>query len=161
MKTSSVAAANLMSTDVRSVGPNSTLDQAVSIMIAHHIGSLPIVDPQGLCLGIVTASDVVRASRETSDADDRDETERMVYFDPDIQRFEAADFCFPAEAAGARRVEEFASDAVIFVLPTTPVSEVAQTMLGQGIHHVLVLDEERRLQGVISSLDLVRLIAES
>jgi CBS domain-containing protein len=44
--------------------------------------------------------------------------------------------------------------------PTTPAREVAQAMVEQGIHHVVVVDDEG-IAGVVSSLDFVRRVAAS
>ncbi|HVL75741.1 MAG TPA: CBS domain-containing protein [Noviherbaspirillum sp.] len=44
----------------------------------------------------------------------------------------------------------------IEVTPETPLSEVARLMLTHKVHHVLVMKNED-LQGIVSSLDFVRL----
>ncbi len=60
-----------------------------------------------------------------------------------------------------QEVKEVMSDEVVFVLPTTSLADVAQAMVSQGIHHILVVDNERHLHGIISSLDFVRLFTEA
>lgn len=47
----------------------------------------------------------------------------------------------------------------IEVRPETSISEVAELMLVHNIHHVVVMDRGA-LQGIVSSLDFVRLFSE-
>ena len=44
----------------------------------------------------------------------------------------------------------------ISVSPDTPVGEVARLMIESKIHHVVVIDSEGIIAGVVSSLDFVR-----
>jgi CBS domain-containing protein len=43
----------------------------------------------------------------------------------------------------------------------TPIKEVAQRMISDDIHRVLVMDERYNLYGIITSFDFVRVMAES
>jgi len=53
------------------------------------------------------------------------------------------------------------SSDVVCVPPETPLREVAQLMVEEHVHRVLVLDQKRRLRGLIAALDVVRVVAES
>ncbi|GAA0308302.1 CBS domain-containing protein [Halarchaeum salinum] len=46
------------------------------------------------------------------------------------------------------------------VTPDTTVEEAAQVMLEQGIGSVVVVDEEGRLAGILTTTDFVRIVAE-
>ncbi|GGM65596.1 CBS domain-containing protein [Halarchaeum rubridurum] len=46
------------------------------------------------------------------------------------------------------------------VTPETSVEEAAQVMLDQGIGSVVVVDEEGRLAGILTTTDFVRIVAE-
>jgi acetoin utilization protein AcuB len=52
-----------MSTPVISVGPNSTVHEAIRLMLRHKIGGLPVVDG-GKLVGIVTTIDMLAAFLE-------------------------------------------------------------------------------------------------
>jgi CBS domain-containing protein len=58
-----------------------------------------------------------------------------------------------------RTVGQVMVSAPYGVSPDTPVEEVARVMATQHLHRVLVLEGET-LRGVISALDIVRLVAE-
>jgi acetoin utilization protein AcuB len=57
--------ANLMSTNLVLLNPQSELGEAVDLLIEHRIGAIPVVEPDSLKLvGIVSYIDVLRAARE-------------------------------------------------------------------------------------------------
>ena len=49
---------------------------------------------------------------------------------------------------------------LVFVRPDTPVANVARKMLDQGVHRLLVLDEEKYLLGLVTATDFLRLVAK-
>jgi CBS domain-containing protein len=53
----------IMTTDVRTVGPDQPLLGAVEIFVEHGYGALPVVD-EGVLIGILSVYDVLRATRE-------------------------------------------------------------------------------------------------
>ena len=50
--------AEIMSSEVVTVAPDSTVEQAVDLMVKHKIKKLPVVDGDKL-MGIITASDII------------------------------------------------------------------------------------------------------
>jgi acetoin utilization protein AcuB len=52
--------ATIMSRNVVSVGQQATASQIVALMIEHRIGAVPVVDPAGSLVGIVSYMDVLR-----------------------------------------------------------------------------------------------------
>jgi len=50
--------AEIMSSEVVTVAPDSTVEQAVDLMVKHRIKKLPVVDGDKL-MGIITASDII------------------------------------------------------------------------------------------------------
>lgn len=49
-----------MKTDVISIGPDRTVREAATLMVEHHIGTLPVVDEQARLIGLLTIGDVLR-----------------------------------------------------------------------------------------------------
>ncbi|MBL8956509.1 MAG: CBS domain-containing protein [Myxococcaceae bacterium] len=47
------------------------------------------------------------------------------------------------------------------IAPGTPISEAARIMARQRVHHLLVVDLEGRLTGLLSTFDVVRWVADS
>ncbi len=55
---------DLMRTDVVTARPHEAVREAAQRMIASRCGALPVVDDQGMLLGIVTEHDIVRAAAD-------------------------------------------------------------------------------------------------
>jgi CBS domain-containing protein len=54
----------IMHRDVVCVTPELALDALMSVLLDHEIGGVPVVDPEGNPLGVVSKTDVVRACHE-------------------------------------------------------------------------------------------------
>ncbi|PLX38821.1 MAG: hypothetical protein C0608_12005 [Deltaproteobacteria bacterium] len=54
-----------------------------------------------------------------------------------------------------KKVREFMTGDVLTVMPTTPVGELAKLFLDTGVSGFPVVDENKRLVGVVSERDLI------
>lgn len=52
------------------------------------------------------------------------------------------------------------TDRVVSVGPDEPVSQAAAIMMTNWIHHLVVVDEQGRVEGLLSSFDLLGLVAD-
>ena len=50
-----------MSSPVRTIGPDASLEDAMALMSAKDLGRLPVVTPEGAMVGIISRSDILRA----------------------------------------------------------------------------------------------------
>ena len=53
-------ASQIMTRGVRSVPPDATVEAVARLLLAHAISAVPVVDPQGVPLGVVSEADFVR-----------------------------------------------------------------------------------------------------
>ncbi len=53
--------ADLMTRDPHTVGPDATLEEAATLMHAHDVSRLPVVDGDGVLVGLLARGDVVRS----------------------------------------------------------------------------------------------------
>lgn len=110
------------------------------LLIAAAISGVPVVEPSGAVIGVISASDVLRAMEQA--------------LDEDLDEGELDD---PLERLDSLRASDIATPEVIWVSPDTPVEEVAQVMQQARIHRVLVGRDEH-LEGVISAFDMLRAV---
>ena len=124
------------------------------------VSGFPVVDG-GTVVGVVSRADVVQAlaGRVTSEG-------RFPLFYVELGAFEAEgllDTLAEMSAGGAEpadlRVADVMSPRIIAVEPDAPLQEVARTLSAHRVHRALVIDGGR-LVGIISTLDIVRLLAE-
>jgi CBS domain-containing protein len=124
----------LMRTDLKVVEPDATIEDTVIILADGHVSALPVIDPRGRLIGVVSTTDVLQAEADCETAEDR---ERL---------FENT------------TVREIMTSRPITVLPDTEVREAALQMLYLDIHRVFV-EDEGKLVGVLSQSDVVRAVA--
>jgi len=139
-------AADIMTRKVRTVTPDTLVQDVAGIMIKHKISGVPVVDAQNRVVGIVTEGDLMRRSEIG--------TERHrpwwleLLSDPDSS---AADFI----KSRGRKVADVMTRSVISVTPRTELREIADTMEKWNIKRVPVVSGGK-LVGIASRYDLLR-----
>ena len=155
-----LVAADVMQRDMVTVSPNDTLRDALALMTENHVTGLPVMDAKSRCVGLITASDILGFEEEH--AEDTADSGMMQHFNNEIGRWESVPLsAFGLEEFGDVRVEEVMTRELISVDRDTPLRQVAQKMLDQDIHRVLVMDDRFSLYGIITSFDFVRVVAGS
>lgn len=155
-----LVAADVMQRDMVTVAPSDTLRQALALMTENHVTGLPVMDERSRCIGLITASDILGFEEEH--AEDNSDAGMLQHFNAEIGKWESVPIsAFGLEEFGDVRVEEVMTRELISVDRETPLKTVAQKMIDNDVHRVLVMDERFRLYGIISSFDFVRVVAES
>jgi CBS domain-containing protein len=151
-------AMDVMEKGVRTVGPRMALADLERSLIQHRVSGYPVVD-DGTLVGVVSRSDIIRALSVTRSYEGQISDYYLQVAQPDDEK--------PSEDAtgarvGARMDSLTVADAmtrkVLTVEADLPVTEVASLLMERRIHRVPVT-ENGALVGIITSLDLVQLIA--
>jgi CBS domain-containing protein len=156
-----MTAADLMQRDVVTISRSETLRDALALMTENHVTGLPAMDEHSRCVGVVTATDILNFEQDHSEESTEANDDVARFFNPDNQQWESIRFsAFALEEFGEVRIDEVMSSDLITVERSTPIKEVAERMIDEDVHRILVLDDEKRLYGIISAIDFVRLFAE-
>ncbi len=118
---------DLMTTDVIAVSPDTGLREAARLMFRNRVSGLPITDPDGTLVGIISEADFLRLEVERQEGT-RDQGET---------------------------VGDVMSRGVVTVRPNAEIYEAAKIMAVQEVKRLPVVDEDDRLLGVISRADIV------
>jgi CBS domain-containing protein len=157
--TERLVASALMQRDIVATSPSDTLRDALTLMTENHITGLPVMDDKCRCIGLITASDILNYEVEHSSDSEAGSTTQ--FFDPETQQWESMPLAaFSMEEFGDVPVSDVMARNLISVERDTPLKEVAQRMIDERVHRVLVLDKHSNLYGIISAYDFVRLVAE-
>ncbi|HWB49501.1 MAG TPA: CBS domain-containing protein [Stellaceae bacterium] len=139
-------AADVMTPDPLSVGPETALVEAARLMLQHRISGLPVTDGKGAVVGVVTEGDLLRRA-ETGTA--RHRTGWLAFLmGPGRLADEYVD-------AHARRVGEVMTQDVVAIGASTDLAEIVQLMEKRRIKRVPVVTNGK-LVGIVSRSDLVR-----
>jgi CBS domain-containing protein len=146
-----LTAADLMTPHVTTIPPEMSLREAGRLLFTSNISGAPVVDWNGKCLGILSASDFVHW------VGNLDETRR---------KREPVSFIAPwgevisLDESDGNDVRRYMTEGPVAVAPETPIAEIAQNMVDAHIHRVLVVSEDRPC-GIITGTDLVAAIAKA
>ena len=137
-----------MTTVVISVEPNDTIHDALSLMAEYRVTVLPVTDSRNRCVGILSTSDLIDPTREVeeelSDVEQVSEHSRQWLIDKLTQ-----------EHMGRRKVSELMTGAVVAVNRETPILTAAGEMLRHRIHHLPVVDDNQKVLGIVSTMDVL------
>lgn len=119
---------DVMTTEVIKVSPTTPIKEAAQLMFRHRVSGLPVVADDGHLDGIITEADFLRLEVARGEAEEPK----------------------PIETVG-----EVMSSGVVTIGPEEGLAEAAKIMVVQDVKRLPVVDEEERLLGIISRLDIV------
>jgi CBS domain-containing protein len=146
---------DIMDSDPATVSPETPVEEIVAVLRDHGIPGVPVVDADGRCVGIVTEADLVLP-------DDQGDLHLPHY----INLFGGTVFLEPLGRYEQRLRKAFASTAEDMmtrepdtVAPDATVKEAARLIHESGHNRLPVVDEDGRLVGVVTRLDVLGALA--
>ena len=170
----------IMRTELVTVGPEMSIHDLARLLAEKNISGAPVVDMDGEVMGVVSMTDVIRLAAAETDIgvaprplvagefsletpqEDEEEQDVVDYF----QHVRP-----PPVTAGAAGVWATGSDldqydvlaimtpANFHVHPDSDLRELAAFLLRGRIHRALVMEDDR-LVGIVTTVDLIRTMAE-
>ncbi len=141
----------LMNPNVVCVAPDMSLRDVARLLAKRGVSGAPVVDADGCPVGVVTQNDLVRYA---SDLPTVGESGR---FYSDVEEY--ADLASLPVAAATTPVCDVMTGQLITVSKDATAADAARLMCERRVHRVLVC-ERSLLVGIVTSLDLLRLVAE-
>ena len=142
-------AADVMTTKVVAVASDATAQEAAELMVWHRVSALPVVDPSGKLVGIVSEGDLMRRVELGTERDRSWWLELLT-----SNRNLADDYV----KAYGRKVSELMTGDVITAKPDTPIHAIALLLEQHAIKRVPILDQGK-LTGIVARANLVQALA--
>lgn len=176
---------DVMTVDLLTIEPEATLREAAELFAAEHVSGLPVVAGSEV-VGVISVSDLMRfdADRPSSSPRHRDldepewapgeeiwpasgEDEAAATYYTEIRDNVATELSGrfgqlqdPArDDLGERQVGDIMTRDLLTLSPEVEVREAARRMLLAEVHRVLVVEEDRLL-GVVSTTDMMKAVAQ-
>lgn len=175
---------DIMTRTVVTISPETTVREAMEALATNHLSGVPVVVSDKV-VGLVSMTDIlnfiVTAPQRKSVESEEDATDR--YYDARAQPDEDDDEIDSAalsdevweewssnsqldESAPAASklfdqttIADLMTNEIFSVSSTSSIRSAAALMQKRGIHRVLVIDD-RRLLGIVSALDIARVVSE-
>jgi CBS domain-containing protein len=135
-------ARDVMVSPVLSVRENHTVHELVAFLTANSISGAPVLDARGKLVGVVSVADI---------AEDETSLPRPPRSGSHVHGPKRGG------GGGARHVSDIMTPTFFTVPDDTPASEIAKTMVAGRIHRLLVT-RNGRIVGIVSALDLLKLL---
>ncbi len=126
--------ADIMQTNLETIGAEDSVEDAVEILADKHISGLPVVSSRGQLIGVVSTTDVLQLLAEAPDSERR------------------------GEVLEGTQVREVMTAKPITVGPDEDIHEAARQMLYGEIHRLFV-EFDGCLVGVLTQSDIVGAVA--
>jgi CBS domain-containing protein len=139
----------IMSRHVVTVGVDASVTDAIAIMLGHHISGLPVVDPAGRLVGIVSEGDFIRRAEIGTER----KRGRWLTLLAGTDRV-ALDF---AQSHG-RRVGEIMTANPVTINQDTPLADIVEIMEAHNVKRLPVMTGDR-LVGMVTHTDFLPAVA--
>ena len=163
MKSAKIATAlkakDVMTSEVLTVQPDWPLEQLADFLVKNSISGAPVVADDGEIVGVVSLSDLARANTLS---DEDLETSTHAYYLQTLDAYEGEDELpiLPRGDGVQLKVSEIMTPVVIAVGEDDPVGSVAAIMIENRVHRLFVT-RDRKIGGVVTALDMLKVIRDS
>lgn len=152
----SMTAEQIMCQKVITVPFDWSIDRLARFLTDKAISGAPVVDDAGRLIGVVSFADIVRqAGSGLVDLARRDDNFYSAMMDETLSPEDQRSFHDLVDQSVL--VNDIMTPMVFEVSPETPLIQVAEAMVKGRIHRVMVT-RDRSLKGVISALDLLKVM---
>lgn len=150
-------ARDVMNSEILTVTEDMTVHELATFLTDNEISGAPVEDLEGRLIGVVSTTDVARSAFESGSADDHDE--HPFYHSWATASLDVDDMSDLHVEEEGMLVRDIMTPTVFAVEADAPVSHVARSMLDGHLHRLLVI-EESKVVGIVSTSDLLRLLAD-
>lgn len=144
-----IRAKDIMTTDVITVTPDTTVEELGRLFIQKRISGAPVVDAENRLYGIVTENDLIKRN-------ERFHIPTMIrLFDAFIPLGGDSSIENEIKRMSASKVSEICKKKVVTVDPETPLNDIATIMSEEGFH-LLPVVSSGKLVGIIGKMDVIK-----
>ncbi|MBI5191679.1 MAG: CBS domain-containing protein [Nitrospirae bacterium] len=148
-----LTAKDIMTTEVVTVGPRTTVEELARILMEHHFSGAPVVDEAGVLVGIVTEHDLINKQKRLHIPTVVRILDAFIYLESS-KKFEE-----DLKLMLAEKVGDICKTDVVTVGEDASVTEMATIMSEKGIHLLPVM-RGGRMVGVVGKEDILRAMTQ-
>jgi CBS domain-containing protein len=141
----------VMTTEVVTLRPEQTIEEAVAILGDHEISGAPVTDDEGRLVGLLDDTDLLLSEARLHAPTTVEILGAYIQLPGERHRFETE-----LRAALGQTVREVMEAEPATVGPTGTVSDVATIILDRDVSRVPVVDADNKVLGIVTRGDLVK-----
>lgn len=153
MSRSRIALKDVISHDVVYANPQDTLREALATMVENRVSALPVVDARRRCIGVLSVTDLLGVAKDLSDELNALSEAGGIDHEALVEKLERADLL-------TEPVQAWMSPDPIEIGVDSTIQHAARLVLQNRVHRLVVLDDQKHLVGVVSTMDLLAAFSE-
>lgn len=142
-----LTAADIMTREVISVAPDTTLREIAELLIRHRISGVPVVDANRHVIGTVSETDLIDEEKR------RQKLPRLMLFGVWTVPEDAVERAF--DQGDDLTAQDMMTRQPLTLPDHTPAREVAQEMVGRKVNRIPITHDDR-LVGIVTRADVLR-----
>jgi CBS-domain-containing membrane protein len=154
-------AKDLMNTEVATIPHELGMQTAARWLAQRRVSGAPVVDEQGRCVGVLSSNDFVAccAANRSRCSQHRVEAKCGACAFPDCVGTEWQIVNAAESVEGL--VREYMTPDPVTAQPETPIARLAGMMRDAHVHRIIIVDEQWRPLGIVSTTDIVAAVARA
>lgn len=145
---------DFMTKHVVAVDPSDPVDEALKLMVENGVSAVPVVDGHDRCVGMLSSTDLLQLALQLGGELEALNTSEGLNHELLIEKLEHTGF-------SNQIVQEVMTSVPVTVQPETTIVAAAAAMVRNRVHRLGVTAAKGKLVGLISTVDIVRAVAES
>ena len=137
--------ADAMAHNIVTVTANSTMTEAADILCMHKITGAPVIDERGKYVGVLSGTDFIHSTAEG--ACGSQSSHALVR--------KSSQEPYSIEEVGLDLVRKHMNPTVKTIGVEVPLLQAARSMCKEHVHRLIVVDDQTKPIGILTSLDLV------
>ncbi|HSR51546.1 MAG TPA: CBS domain-containing protein [Acidobacteriota bacterium] len=150
-----IQAHELMNREVIKIRDDMTLRAAASLLSANSISGAPVIDDEDCAVGVISFSDIAAHAAEGSESYTLESSDYLQGWEDRLNAEDLDDL--QIEDSGSL-VRDVMTPTVYTVPHDTPVKYIARAMIAGRVHRLFVTEGDS-IAGIITTLDLLRILA--
>lgn len=142
-------ARDLMSKDVLTVTPETSITEAAQNLLQHHINGMPVVDEDNSVVGIICQSDIITQQKNLP------LPTVFTLFDGIIPIYSMSHMEKEVQKMAATTVEQAMTPDPVTVHPDTEIEDIAEIMVRKNYHTIPVV-QDKKLVGILGKEDVLK-----
>jgi CBS domain-containing protein len=155
----SLVAKDIMTYRILKVQEDWSLQRLIQFFLENSISGAPVVSKNGKLVGVVSLTDIVQQDAFCNKDFDTCDPHEYYIHNLEVQFAKEEISSFQIKEEPKITVYDIMTPTIFQVTENTPIQDVADTMIKGHIHRVFVTREEKLL-GVISTLDLLKIVRD-
>lgn len=142
-------AKDILTKNVQVLNKDDTVEKVARILIKNKISGLPVVDEERKVIGMVSEGDLVFQQKKII-------SPTFISFLDGVIQLGHQKYINELKKIAAYKVEDIMTKNVYSVHLDTSINDISSLMVDKKINRVPVVDDEKKLKGIITRSDIIK-----